>query len=65
MKGVFLPKTCCLVNWNPIQLAARKEIKDRCRKGGFVMTSKNNLNVYVLGSKLPLFPCNRGWSSTQ
>ena len=35
------------------------------RKSRWVTVISDDLDEYVLGSKLPLFPYNRGWSSAQ
>ncbi len=47
--------SCCVVVWSP-------SCKRGQLRGGFGISS---FLICAIGSKLPLFPYNRGWSSTQ
>ena len=56
---------CSVALWQIDSFCLRLHAWHRVEHLGSQRQPKNGLVSYVPGSKLPLFPYNRGWSSTQ
>ena len=55
-----------ICSWLVLPSVLSFALPTRCAKGGWEEFSMETAwKIYVLGSKLTLFPYNRGWSSTQ